>query len=81
MEVVNIHEAKIDLSWLIDRLASSGGFIIAKAGRPIAKVMPLRAPDTGKAKRLGFMVEQLRATADFDRMNENEVESLFGLKP
>lgn len=78
METVNIHQAKTHLSRLIDRVASSGGFIIAKAGKPIAKVVPLSAPDAGKTKRLGFMAGQLRVPADFDRMGEKEIETLFG---
>ncbi|NML88169.1 type II toxin-antitoxin system Phd/YefM family antitoxin [Sphingobium sp. TB-6] len=78
MDTVNIHEAKTHLSRLIDRVASSGGFIIAKAGKPVAKIVPLNAPDSGKAKRLGFMAGQLRVPADFDRMGEQEIEVLFG---
>lgn len=78
METVNIHEAKTHLSRLIERVARSGGFIIAKAGKPVAKVVPLSAPDSGKAKRLGFMTGQLRVPADFDRMGEGEIDRLFG---
>lgn len=78
METVNIHQAKTHLSRLIDRVASGGGFIIAKAGKPVAKVVPLSAPDAGKAKRLGFMAGQLRVPTDFDRMGEKEIEALFG---
>jgi prevent-host-death family protein len=78
MEIVNIHQAKTHLSRLVDRVARSGGFIIAKAGKPIAKVVPLSAPEVGKAKRLGFMAGQLRVPADFDRMGEKEIEALFG---
>ena len=78
MDTVNIHDAKTHLSRLIDRVASSGGFIIAKAGKPVAKIVPLNAPDSGKAKRLGFMAGQLHVPADFDRMGEREIEVLFG---
>ena len=46
-------------------------------GKPVAKVVPLNAPDAGKAKRLGFMAGQLRVPADFDRMGEGEIEALF----
>ena len=77
METINIHQAKTHLSRLIDRVASGGSFIIAKAGKPIAKIVPLSAPDPGKAKRLGFMAGQLRVPADFDRMGEKEIEALF----
>ena len=78
METFNIHEAKTHLSRLIDRVAGSGGFIIAKAGKPVAKIVPLDAPDAGKTKRLGFMAGQLRVPVDFDRMGEKEIEVLFG---
>jgi prevent-host-death family protein len=78
METVNIHQAKTHLSRLIDRLTSGGGFIIAKAGKPVAKIVPLSAPEAGKAKRLGFMAGQLQVPDDFDRMGGDEIESLFG---
>lgn len=77
MEVVNIHQAKTHLSRLLDQLGE-GGFIIAKAGKPIAKVVPWNASEAEKAKRLGFMAGQLRVPADFDRMGEKEIETLFG---
>lgn len=81
METVNIHQAKTHLSRLLDRLASSGGFIIAKAGKPIAKIVPLGAPDASQAKRLGFMEGQLKVPADFDRMGGDVIESLFDGQP
>lgn len=77
METVNIHQAKTHLSRLIDRVAAGGSFIIAKAGKPIAKIVPLSAPDVGKARRLGFMEGQLHVPADFDRMGEKEIQTLF----
>ena len=77
METVNIHQAKTHLSRLIDRIARGGGFIIAKAGKPVAKLVPLSAPDAGKTQRLGFMAGQLRVPDDFDRMGEQEIEGLF----
>ncbi len=77
MEMINIHQAKTHLSRLIDRLATGGGFIIAKAGKPVAKVLPLSAPEADQVKRLGFMKGQLRVPADFDRMGSEEIESLF----
>jgi len=41
---VNVHEAKTHLSRLLDRVARGEAGIIAKAGKPIAKVVPLDAP-------------------------------------
>lgn len=78
MKTVDIHQAKTHLSKLIDRLAGGGGFIIAKAGKPVAKIVPLDAPDAGQTKRLGFMAGQLRVPADFDRIGKQEIEALFG---
>lgn len=78
MEIVDIQQAATHLSRLIDRVADSGGFIIARAGKPIAKVVPLSAPEAGTTKRLGFMAGPLHASADFDRMGEKQIETLFG---
>lgn len=77
METVNIHQAKTHLSRLIERVMKGGSFVIAKAGKPVAKVIPLSAPDSKEAKRLGFMAGQLRVPADFDRMGEAEIDALF----
>jgi len=78
MLTVNIHEAKTHLSRLLDRAAKGEPFIIAKAGKPLVKVVPLDAPDAGQARRLGFMVGQIEGPDDFDRMGGSEIEQLFG---
>jgi prevent-host-death family protein len=77
METVNIHQAKTHLSRLVERAAKGEGFVIAKAGKPMVKVVPLTAPGPGKAKRVGFMSGQLRIPADFDRMGQDEIETQF----
>lgn len=81
METINIHQAKTHLSRLLDRVANGGGFIIARAGKPVAKVVPLTTPDAGQTRRLGFMVGEMRVPDDFDRMGGNEIEGLFGGQP
>lgn len=78
MLTVNIHEAKTHLSRLIEQAAKGESFIIAKAGRPLVKVMALDAPGAGQAKRLGFLVGQISVPDDFDRMGSAAIESLFG---
>ena len=45
MRTVNIHEAKTHLSRLVERAASGEPFVIAKAGRPLVKVVPIEVPD------------------------------------
>ncbi|MET0240421.1 MAG: type II toxin-antitoxin system prevent-host-death family antitoxin [Sphingobium sp.] len=77
METVNIHQAKTHLSRLIERVAKGGSFIIARAGKPMAKVVPLEAPALTKAKRLGFMAGEVRVPDDFDRMGEADIAALF----
>ena len=52
--------------------------MIAKAGRPLVKVMPLDAPVSGQVRRLGFMQGRIAVPDDFDRMGSSEVERLFG---
>ena len=76
MLVFNIHEAKTHLSRLIERAASKGeSFIIAKAGRPLVKVIRLDAPD--QARRTGFMAGEIDVPNDFDQMGEAAILQLF----
>ena len=78
MLIVNIHEAKTHLSSLLDRAVKGEPFIIAKAGKPLVKVVPLDAPEAGEARRLAFMAGQIEVPDDFDRMGSSEIEQLFG---
>ncbi|MEE4462830.1 type II toxin-antitoxin system Phd/YefM family antitoxin [Azotobacter chroococcum] len=78
MHTVNIHEAKTNLSRLIEQAVQGEPFIIAKAGKPLVKVSRLDAPDTTRMKRLGFMAGQIAIPDDFDRMGSEEIEQLFG---
>jgi prevent-host-death family protein len=78
MRTVNIHEAKTHLSRLIERAAKGEGFIIAKAGKPLVKVLPLDAEETAGSPRLGFMAGEIAVPDDFDRMGEDEIKRRFG---
>ena len=77
MQTVNIHEAKTHLSRLIERAAKGEPFVIAKAGKPLVKVVPLDTPDSTHVKRLGFMKGQFSVPPDFDRMGNEEIDALF----
>ncbi len=77
MQTVNIHEAKTHLSRLVDQAAKGEPFVIAKAGKPLVKVVPLSAPDPGQARRLGFLAGEFTVPEDFDRMGADEIEALF----
>ena len=77
MRIVNIHEAKTHLSRLIQRAADGEPFIIAKAGKPLVKVVPLDAPAKGTTSRLGFMRGAFKVPEDFDTMFQAEIEEEF----
>jgi prevent-host-death family protein len=75
MRTVNIHEAKTHLSRLIEAAAKGEPFIIAKAGKPLVKVVPVDAPTA--PRRLGFMRGAFTVPDDFDTMDQEEIEKLF----
>ncbi|MDY7561239.1 type II toxin-antitoxin system prevent-host-death family antitoxin [Pseudomonas sp. 10B1] len=78
MLTINIHEAKTHLSRLIDLAVRGEPFIIAKAGKPLVKVMSLTSPEPSQVKRLGFMTGQIAVPDDFDRMGNDDIERMFG---
>ena len=78
MQIINIHQAKTQLSRLVEQAARGEPFVIAKAGKPLVKVMALNAPEAGQRRRLGFMAGQIAVPDDFDRMGAAEIERLFG---
>ncbi|MGB4598593.1 MAG: type II toxin-antitoxin system prevent-host-death family antitoxin [Trichlorobacter sp.] len=77
MQTVNIHEAKTHLSRLVDAAASGSEFIIAKAGKPMVKVVPLSAADQAVVQRLGFMAGEISVPDDFDTLATDEISTLF----
>jgi len=59
----------------VDQAAAGEPFIIAKAGRPLVKVVPLDAPRV--PQRIGFMRGQGAVPDDFDEMCRGEIEAMF----
>lgn len=78
MRTVNIHQAKTQLSRLVEQATKGDPFVIARAGKPLVKVTRLDAPEPRQARRLGFMAGQIAVPDDFDRMGEREIEQMFG---
>lgn len=76
MKKVNIHEAKTHLSALVEKAANGEEFVIAKAGKPMVKVIPYK--EIPVASRIGFMKGRLSVPADFDCMNTEEISMMFG---
>jgi prevent-host-death family protein len=78
MRTANIHEAKTHLSRLVERAAKGEPFVIAKAGKPMVKVVPFDAPIDNRIRRIGFMEGSIEVPDDFDRIGADEIEKLFG---
>jgi prevent-host-death family protein len=74
-DTVNIYEAKTNLSKLVDRAAAGEEIIIAKAGKPKAKLVPYR---TGKKRRGGQNLLGITYIAeDFDAPLPPEIQKYF----
>ena len=76
-----MHEAKTHLSRLVKDAAAGEPFIIARAGKPVVKVIAVDAPDVGQWSRLGFLADQIVVPGDFDRMGESEIQDMFSGEP
>lgn len=77
MEIVNIHEAKSRLSKLIDKALEGEEVLIAKAGVPVARLVPIRAETS--PRRGGQWRGRVKMAADFDSLPDDIAEA-FGAK-
>lgn len=77
MQTYNIHDAKTHLSKLVEMAARGESFVIAKAGKPMVKVIALDTPESSQMKRFGFMAGQIKVPDDFNTMGAGEIQSLF----
>ena len=75
MQTYNIHDAKTQLSKLVEMAARGESFVIAKAGKPMVKVVALDTPL--QTKRFGFMAGQIKVPVDFNSMGTDEIQALF----
>ncbi|MBS3936108.1 MAG: type II toxin-antitoxin system prevent-host-death family antitoxin [Sulfuritalea sp.] len=76
MEAVNIHDAKTNLSRLVDQAAAGAEIIIAKAGKPVARLMPLEKP-LDEPRRLGVLAGKREVPEDIDAMFVADIEAMF----
>jgi prevent-host-death family protein len=72
---VNVHEAKTHFSKLLERVALGEEIVIARAGRPVAKLVPI-APDVAE-RHPGSARGDLWVSEDFDAPLPDEVASAF----
>lgn len=75
MLTINIHEAKTHLSRFVEQAAAGEEIIIAKAGKPIAKLVPLHGLPC--QRNLGMFKGQLNVPEDFDAALPEDVATLF----
>ena len=73
MGVFNVHEAKTNLSRLLERVAQGEEIIIAKSGRPVAKLVRLAV----EPRKPGRLKGRIRIGADFDEPLPEEVMAAF----
>lgn len=74
---VNIHEAKTHLSRLVEQAAQGREFVIAKAGRPLVRVVPIEPPPTQRT--LGFLAGRGVVDADLKADFAADIEAQFGI--
>lgn len=77
MDTINIHQAKTHLSRLVEKAARGESFIIAKAGKPMVKVVPLDAEEQSKSSHIGFMDGLYEIPDEFDTMGAEEIRKMF----
>jgi len=71
---VNIHDAKTHFSRLVERAANGEEIIIAKAGKPVARLMPLAVP---APRRMGLLKGKIKIAEDFDAPLPEEILRQF----
>jgi len=75
MQTINIHEAKTNLSRLLEEVAAGKEIIIAKAGKPVARLVPLG--NLPRRRRLGIFEGKLNVPDKFDEPLADDVLALF----
>lgn len=74
MKTVNIHEAKTNLSRLVEAAVQGEPFVIARAGKPLVKVTLL---DQDSPARIGFLDGAYEIPEDFDRIGSDAIQAMF----
>lgn len=72
---INLYAAKTTLSRLVDRAAAGEEIVIAKDGKPMARLGPLRSPQ--RPRRPGAWKGRIRIADDFDAPLPDDVQAAF----
>ena len=78
MKIANIHEAKSQLSKLVEHALNGEEVIIAKAGQPMVRLVPIHADET--PRQGGQWKGRVRIADDFDRLPA-DIAAAFGIEP
>ena len=77
MQTVDIHEARTNLSKLIEQaMTRDEGFIITRSGKPLVKVVPI-GPDDQPKRRIGFLKGRSTVPDDFKATDRDEIAAMF----
>ncbi|MDP1536772.1 MAG: type II toxin-antitoxin system prevent-host-death family antitoxin [Burkholderiales bacterium] len=76
MQTINIHEAKTHLSRFVDQAAAGEEIIIARAGKPVARLVSLVAA-TAASRTLGLGKGKFFLPEGFDTMSAAEIQGMF----
>jgi prevent-host-death family protein len=76
MSTVNIHEAKTQFSRIVEQVEAGEEVVIARAGKPVARLMPLESA-VPKARKLGQGKKRFTFPSNFDNLNAGEITSMF----
>jgi prevent-host-death family protein len=74
--VINIHEAKTHLSKIVDEVAAGAEVIIAKAGKPMARLSPISAP--ARPKKPGLLKGKIKVPDDFNEPLDDVIADFEG---
>jgi prevent-host-death family protein len=77
MEIANIHEAKTQLSKLVERALGGEEIIIAKAGKPMVRLEPIHQDDT--PRKGGQWKGRVQIADDFDALPD-DIAAAFGIE-
>ncbi len=77
MTTVNLPDAQAHLAELVDKAVGGESFIIARAGKPLVKVIALAPAKSDSKQRIGFMKGHFRVPDDFDSIGAEEIADLF----
>ncbi len=76
MQTVNIHEAKTQFSRFVDRAEAGEEIVIARAGKPVARLVALESASL-KPRKLGLGKKQFSFPEKFDDLSAGDIADMF----